>query len=180
MKKIISLLLAGMMIAGLVACSKTETPVSEGSSAAQESTGGTAGMINPWTEQPDIATANKACGMNVVFPDELKSEDTVVRTMDSKMIQVNGKSGDAAFTFRAQAGDKVEDISGDYNTYAKLTELRLKGIAVFNRSNDEEKANTVYWNDGTNNYCIIFDGEVTTEVSMEVIDSLITANSLAY
>ena len=137
-------------------------------------------MVNPWTEQKDIATANKICGMNVVFPDELKSQDTIVRTMDSKMIEASGKSGDASFIFRAQAGDKTEDISGDYNNYSNLAEAEIQGITVYTRSGSKDTAKTLYWNDGTNNYCIIFGEEVGSEAAKDVVDSLITANSLAY
>ena len=182
MRKIIVLLLTCSMLLSLAACSKSEAgSAASGSSDVGQTSGEQGvGIPNPWTEQSDMAAANKACGMNVVYPDELKSADTVVRTMDNKMIEVTGMVCDTTLTFRAQKGDKLEDISGDYNNYSVTTEQRFAGFPVYSRSNSKDTANVVYWNDGTNNYCLIFGSEVDLVSVNNVLEPIITENSLAY
>lgn len=182
MKKIIVLILSCSMLLALAACNKNTagTEASVSSDVEQSASQQSMGIPNPWTEQSDIAAANKACGMNIVFPDELKGADTAFRTMDDKMIEVTGMFCDTGLTFRAMKGDKAEDISGDYNEYSALNEQKFKGLTVFSRSNSNDTADVVYWNDGTNNYSVVFGSPVSLESVNDILDSLITANSQAY
>lgn len=182
MRKIIVLLLTCSMLLAFAACNKnTAGSDANGSSdVEQKSTEQSMEIPNPWTEQSDMAAANKACSMNVVYPDELKSADTAYRTMDNKMIQVTGMVCDTQMTFRAQKGDKLEDISGDYNEYSEKLEQRVAGLPVYVRSNSTETANVAYWNDGTNNYCLIFGADVNLQSVNDIITVLITENKMAY
>jgi len=178
MKKIITTMLTMSMLIAFASCSKNDAGKSAESSAVQSQS--EVGMANPWTDNKDLKEANANAGTKFVLPDEYKSERTVYRSMAGKMIEIRTYADDAEVMFRSKNGAKAEDISGDYNNYSKVRQIRNNDITVDLKSNTDGKVSLASWNDGNANYCINFASEIAEADAIEVISSIIEANTNAY
>ena len=88
----------------------------------------------------------------MIVPEEMEGYDKpVINTIENEMIQVIYYKGEDEVRIRKGAGS--EDISGDYNEYAKTDVVTVEGMQVTIRGNDG-KASVATWTNGGYTYSI--------------------------
>lgn len=183
MKKIITPVIITALMFSFAACGKTEgTQTSGASDNTSVATQGeaTAEIPNPWTDNKDLREANEKAGMNYVLPDEYKSDKTVYRSSDQGVVEVRTTAANTSATFRARKGSSIEDISGVYDANAKKHDIKNHDINVTIQEGADGSVKLAMWNDGNANFSVVFDKEVPEADAVEVISSIIEANTLAY
>ncbi len=183
MRKIITPVLITALMFLFAACGKTEGTQTSGAAdntAAATQGEATAEIPNPWTENKDLKEANEKTGMNYVLPDEYKSDKTVYRSSDQGIVEIKTTAADISVTFRARKGDSIEDISGIYDANAKKHDIKNHDITVTIQEGADGSVKLAMWNDGNANFSVVFDNEVPESDAVEIISSIIEANTLAY
>ena len=180
MRKIILLILLVTMVLAFAACNKSNETAAGSGSAASVVSETSMEIPNPWTENKDLKEANANAGTSFALPDEYKTAGTAYRSLKDDILEINTSADNMAVTFRSAKGAKVNDISGDYNTYSNVREMKDHGIPVTIKSNSEGTVSIAIWNDGNANFSVSFANEVPETDAVEVVSSLIEANTMAY
>lgn len=180
MRKFVITVIIGSMLFVAASCSKTEATDGSEAAAGTVQSETSQRIANPWTEYTDLKEANAAAGTSFVLPDEYRSSSTAYRAIRGDILEIDTVADTLNVCFRVKAGNKLEDISGDVNTYSQLIESRCMGIACYFRSDSTDEAVVAYWNDGNASYSIVFGSAVSISDAQEVMSSLIEANTMAY
>ena len=121
MKKSVAVIIIGLMLISLCACSieavqVTEEPIEENF----------AGMPNPWCEctKKDIADE-----FNLFMNIPENASDVVIQKNETiKMGEAKYVSDGIEFIYRVQYTDKLEDISGNYCEWDKTENIRIFAV----------------------------------------------------
>ncbi len=174
MKKLMTMVMAFMMVFSLAACGSSNS--ADSADTDSDSAVITGGDENTWgpdtetegtdvievpspiTQYETLEEAISAAGFDLVVPDLLDgfTDRTIsVYEMDVNMIQVIYSADETSVTIRKEAmdEDKTEDISGVYIEYENTNEVEQNGIAVTLKGS-EELIYVANWTNGDFNYSI--------------------------
>lgn len=166
MKKTMGMILGVIMIGALTACSNTEpTKQTE--------------LPNPFTEVSTLSEATNITGFDLELPEApVDYPDQIVRVMGQTMIEVlfvnkanETEAGqDEGYRIRKAAGS--DDISGDYNEYAKTDMETINHIEVTLKGNDEGISVAIWSADGYTYAVDANDHPLSKEVMIAVIKAV--------
>lgn len=140
MKKLIAIILCGLTVYSLAACT------------SKNATGGNAEIPNPFMDCATLADAAKLTGFDITVPDSIEGYDTrVIQVMDNKMIQIIYAKGENSLLIRKAAGS--DDISGDYSQYTEINAAALGSLQVTMRG-ENEMVSVAIWTDGGYTYAV--------------------------
>lgn len=140
MKKLIAIILCGLTVYSLAACT------------SKNATGGNAEIPNPFVDCATLADAAKLTGFDITVPDSIDEYDTrAIQVMDNKMIQVIYAKGENSLLIRKAAGS--DDISGDYSQYTETNTAALGSIQVTMKGEDG-MVSVAIWTDGGYTYAV--------------------------
>lgn len=189
MKKVITLFVTAGMLFTMASCTaqvdETEAPVKETElEIADDNLGETeeeAGMRipNPWNTFDTLDEAVESSGINLLIPDEFKSQVTAYRAIAGDMIEVRIALDGKEITVRA-TDVTADDISGDYNTYPVEFVQNIQDLSVAFRATDDSTVNVASWADETYSYCLISTEGISKALASDVVSSLIMENTNAY
>ena len=112
---------------------------------------GMTGMANPFITVDTIADAEAGAGFSFLAPEEIEGYTiSHISYIKDSMIEVI-YGNDNEIRVRKYSGQ--DDISGDYNTYARTEESIIDGLNVTLKLND--KVHTMIWTDGDYSYAVL-------------------------
>lgn len=145
----------GLMMA-LVACGGNDAAEPETNANSGTESSGTANMPNPVVEVDSIEEINEQLGVNLAVPADATIKSCSIT--DDTLGEVVFTYENTTYTFRAQNGQKLEDISGLYYDFEAEHEFDTAGITC-----------KMQYNEGGPGYCHWYDevGKVTYSVSVD-------------
>lgn len=161
MKKILAFLLCAGAVLSLAACAAKEDPAG----------GGSVQIANPFVEYDTLAEAAEAVGFELTVPDSVDGYgQRIIQVMSDTMLQVMYLDGDTRLLVRKAAG--AEDISGDYNTYAKTETVRINGSDVTLRGDDGQVSVATWTRDGYT-YAVDLDRPMAPDALAALIEQIL-------
>ncbi len=107
---------------------------------------------NPFTSHATLSEAAKAAGFDLTVPEKVNgSPRQNIQTMDGGMIQVFYGDEENQICIRKAPGN--EDISGDYNSYAQVTNVDIDGTSVTMKG-ENNTLHLAIWTSGEYTYSI--------------------------
>ncbi len=120
---------------------------------------------NPFVEYETVEDAKKVLAFNPKYPtsvpNEYKTED--ISVMNNSMLQIIYKDMKGTqITYRMEQG--FEDISGDYNVYSNVKDIKIGDLTVKVRLGDE--SSSAVWTNNGYSYSIFVDkGNAEKEIT---------------
>lgn len=147
----------------LTACGAKKEP-------AQETN---AQIPNPWVDCGTLEEAAELAGFDIAVPDRIDGyPNTYIQAVKDEMIQVfysdQDMNAEDRKTVLIRKGKGSEDISGDYNEYARQQEQEMHGVAVTLKGEGDTIFNAVWTQDGFA-YSVSADEGLT----LDQVDSLV-------
>ena len=189
--QLIALLLCLSLALCLAACgAKPETPAPESQTPSDiaapqqteepeetEDEGGSFVQIpNPFVDCESLEEAAKLAGFEITLAAEPDGyPERLIQAVQNDMIQVFFTDGDlaeeetASVLFRKAVGS--EDISGDYNEYASVTEQDVNGRTVTLKG-DGKLTYLAIWTDGEFSYSVSVSNGADTDAVLALVDGL--------
>lgn len=102
---------------------------------------------NPFITYDSLENAAKAVGFDLPVPEEFEGlKIAEIRGMGKEMLEVIycDDAGDEHFRIR-KSPEADQDISGDYNTYSKIGEVRTDDSAVEIRGDKDDEVSVAVW-----------------------------------
>lgn len=130
-------------------------------------------IANPWSEYATVSEAGDAAGISFNAPEKLGDMGISYIQAMNGLAEVRYGTDEAEITYRKGAG--TDDISGDYNEYAEISEAAVAAVTVTLRGNDG-KVFSALWDDGANSYAYYAANGVTAETAQAHIAALIAEN----
>lgn len=145
-----SLALSIVLMLSFVACSGS----SDNGDSSESS--GTTGMPNPIVEVENPEAVNQQLGVNLNLPDGAKADNCSV--IDKRVGSIDFTLDNKSYTYRAEATQGLEDISGLNYDFETSKEFETAGVVC-----------VMNYNENGPGYCHWFDevGKVTYSVSMD-------------
>lgn len=129
---------------------------------------------NPWSEYNSISEASAAAGVDFSAPDVLDDYSiSLIQAMDG-IVEVN--YGDEPSEISIRKGKGLDDISGDYNTYAEVSDVSISDMTVTLKGNDG-KVYCAVWNDGADSYSYNTESGFSSETVQTHIAVIIEENA---
>jgi len=104
-------------------------------------------IANPFTDTKTLEEAQEIAGFDMQVPDAAAPYTVVnYRAVEGEMLEIifRDRKGEEGYRIRKAAGE--DDISGDYNEYAKEKTIRLSdGTKVTLRGNKEDEWSVAVW-----------------------------------
>ncbi len=122
---------------------------------------------NPFVEYKTIDEAKKALSFDAVCPTKIPEgyEIDSISVMNGEMLQIIYKGKNGEFTYRVAKGS--DDISGDYNVYKDIKEVKVGDLNVTFRAG-EKNCSAIWQNNGLtfSIFCdtAIFSEDIITNV----------------
>jgi hypothetical protein len=126
---------------------------------------------NPIVETEDIKSLRESVTFPLKVPTVVPKGYEVSSTsvIGGNLAQITYSNGTNEITYRMAEG--TDDISGEYNTYDRLREIKVDGQKVLLKGNkDGYQAAT--WTDGTYTYSITSDIPLTEEQFIQMIKGI--------
>ena len=179
MKKLLTLVLAALMILSLAACGQKvpdDRRDPEGGNVPDGA--GNMQIGNPWIDCETLNDAAKVAGFDIAVPGKFDSYPIkVYQAIEKSMIQVIYYDGalDAEVTKRiiVRKGIGTEDISGDYNEYSEKETAQMHGIDVLLKG-DKGLIHCATWTKDGYSFAITADKGLTKEALSNAIEEMIT------
>ncbi|OKP99457.1 hypothetical protein [Paenibacillus sp. P46E] len=155
MKKMVAVVLSGMMLMSFTACSTNGS--AKNNSQAPKSTqvigAKNVQIPNPFQKFDSIAEAEAFAGVTMTLPSQVPAGYTqkLIEAIKNDMIQITYQSGDEQLVIRKAKGSK--DISGDHNKYSENLSLTVGDKKVVTKG-DDGKIRVATWIDGGYTYSI--------------------------
>ena len=165
MKKIMTLVLALVMVFALCACGAAETPAEETTTTEEATTQ----IANPWQDVESVAAAEELVGYGIEAPETVAG---LAQTAVRAMVGENGETmielvyGDNEIVIRKAPG--ADDVSGDYNTYAATEEVTV-GDAAVTEKGDGENVFCAIWTSGDYAYAIVATAGIGADAVAEAV-----------
>ena len=163
--------------AGETAGAQRETFSSKGAEAA--GMGASMLMPNPFADLQTLEEAQEEAGFAISLPEAEEPYDTLIyRAIKGQMIEIIYLDDRNHEGYRIRKGINMEeDISGDYNEYAKEDTLEAGGLTIQVRGEKEDQWSTAVWTENAQDgalysYAVCADGK---KFSSEEIISLAEA-----
>ena len=177
MKKLLTVMLSVLMVAGLSACSKKDTtetdPVETTATTettAPTETEETTEIANPWVDCKDDQEAAQVAGFEFEVAESLGT-DGVYRAVNGQIIEVTlGNELNVPFTFRKALGIDAADLAGDYNEYEAGGTLEANDTTVTYAGSAEDSINVAYWTIGDYAYSFTTDTGIPAEVLISYVE----------
>ena len=120
---------------------------------------------NPWVAYPSLEEAVKSSGIALTLPEEIGGvKADFWQAIPDELIEV--RYGDH---YSVRKGTGGEDISGDFNAYAEVTQKEIDGKTGTFKGNDG-KVMLAVWTEGNYGYSVSADG-----LSAENMTSVVAA-----
>lgn len=147
LKKMLAVLLAAVSLVLMASCSNNLP------------------MPNPFVDCKDMAEAAKISGFSMTAPETACGyEKSLIQAVEHQMVQVFyrlGGSEDQEILIRKATGLN-KDVSGDYNTYASTSKIKVGGVTVTVKGADAKSVSTATWSKGLYSYAIDVTGTPLT------------------
>ena len=163
-KKLVVCILCGMMamsaltcgIGSVFAAESPETPVISAQEGEQ--------IPNPWKEYTSVKDAENAVGFSVKLPKKIRGyTKDMIQAVDGLVLQVFYKSGDKEILIRKALVSQGKDISGDYNVYTDVYQVKAFGEEVTLKGNDG-RVDLALWTLGEYSYSVSVQGLTEDEM----------------
>lgn len=126
---------------------------------------------SPLTEHTTLAEAAQAVGFSLSVPDSINGSDhQEFLTISGEMLQIVYRSGENE-TARIRKAAGSEDISGDYNVYAREDRASVNGAQALLKGN-EGKVSLATWTIDGYAYSISVEGGISSEEMTRLISSV--------
>ena len=169
MKKI---LLMSVLCLAIIACGKKEEAKQEMAETTNVTQEQSVEVPNPFVEVKTLDEAYKIAGFTLSVPTTYEDyKKQVIQAIENDMIEViyiEEESGYEGLRIRKAKG--TDDISGDYNEYKNVENVKVGDYDVTEKS-DGKNIFVATWTDGTYSYAIDID---RAELSKEDIENLIS------
>ena len=179
MKKLLTIMLSVLMVAGLSACSKKDTTETETDpvettatteTTAPTETEETIEIANPWVDCKDGQEAAQVAGFEFEVAESLGT-DGVYRAVEGQIIEVTlGNELNVPFTFRKALGIDAADLSGDYNEYENGGVLQVGDVSVTYAGTGEDSINVAYWTIGDYAYSFTTNTGIPAEALSSYVE----------
>ena len=179
MKKLLTIMLSVLMVAGLSACSKKDTTETETDpvettatteTTAPTETEETTEIANPWVDCKDGQEAAQVAGFEFEVAESLGT-DGVYRAVEGQIIEVTlGNELNVPFTFRKALGIDAADLSGDYNEYENGGVLQVGDVSVTYAGTGEDSINVAYWTIGDYAYSFTTNTGIPAEALSSYVE----------
>lgn len=129
-------------------------------------------IANPWHTVERIDEAEEACGFEFSLPviDLYGGADIRYMVSDTmKIIEISFADEGGQLTLRKGQGE--DDISGDYNTYARTEDLTVGDLAVTVKGNDDGY-HCIVWTDGEFSYSVNAEGGLDEQAVTALVSSI--------
>ena len=125
-----------------------------------------ASMVNPWKYcNDDLACAEKIAQLK--FP--VKMPGIQVRAMDGMIEVLSFLGGNREITIRkAHPSDTPRDISGDYNRYPNINEIKLKNGAIIQTKGVENIIYVMNFYNSKGNYSVRCAQGMTFDEALDI------------
>lgn len=175
MKKMLSLLLALVLVFGLAACGGNDD-TSTGSVVNVESDP-TAQIANPWIDHDSLEAACQDAKIDLKAPEMFFSDDEILyRSMDQDIIEVQYTGADGE-TFTIRKGASEADISGDYTVYDYAGDVTVNDITVTVKGASEAELFAASWVQDGHFYYVVSTIVIPSDAMLSTISELITMNA---
>ena len=156
-KKLVILTLCGMMVTSALAggmATQTFAAETDGTPMVIATLDDQNQIPNPWKDYESLKDAQDAAGFSVKLPKKITGYKKVaIQAVDKAILQVFYEKDDAEILIRKAVVSEGKDISGDYNDYAKVSKVKVKGNTVTVKGSAKKK-NLALWTDGTYSYSV--------------------------
>lgn len=131
---------------------------------------------NPFTEYKSIDEAKKALSFEPKLPTVVPTEYKIayIATMGSDFLDVRYTNGGKEIMYRTSVGS--DDISGDYNVYKNVSEVKVGDLTVTMRSDvqssESEKLCGAVWQDGGMTYALSSDAGLSEKDIKDIISNI--------
>ena len=176
MKKIIIVFISAILALTMLVC---------GAAIAEEATGETVGMANPWTdaETPQAAAEGAGVGYFMVPEENMETARGQVNWFGFRYMEhiaeADGAIGTAELTVRKGLKQDTHDVSGDYTEYAYEWTQNTEDWEVKCYGNEEGRAMKAIWLSDNFSYSIMVRGQGDLYdvygLDAEVIEALVAA-----
>ena len=125
---------------------------------------------NPFTEYKSVEDAKAAVSFDAVLPTKLPDGYKLASasTMGNDFLQVFYEKGESEIMYRVAVGS--DDISGDYNTYKKIKNIKIKDMNVTVRQ--DANNSSVVWTDKGFTFALYANGNLSDKEITEIISSI--------
>lgn len=170
MKKLLTIMLAVLMVASLTACSKKETTETESGPVETETEGTTeietpsddseTGLANPWVTCTTLAEAEELAGVTFTAPESLDGyEGTTYQVIENTLLEVFYGTEDNRVILRKSV-DVDNSIVGDYNEYSVVEDKEIAGMTVTVKGNEAGIVNNALWTNDGHSYSIFAENGI--------------------
>ena len=125
---------------------------------------------NPFTEYKTISEALDALSFKAAVPSQIPDgySPAYIATMGSDFLQISYKKNDSEIMFRTATG--TDDISGDYNTYKNIENVKIDNLSVSFRVSD--KTMSAIWTSNGFSYALYSNGGISKKEASAIIKSI--------
>ena len=126
-------------------------------------------VANPFVTYRSLEEAEEAAGFALHVPESFDgSSRREIALIDERIIDVTYLDGEDKRILTIRKGTGEEDISGDYNEYAKEAVMDLGGLSVTVKGG-EDRIFLALWQEGDYSYAVSFDEGGTEDQLKEII-----------
>lgn len=129
-------------------------------------------VANPFVTYQSLEEAEEAAGFALSVPESFEgAARREIAVIDGRIIDVTYLDGEDNRILTIRKGTGEEDISGDYNEYAKEDIMDLGGLSVTVRG-DGKRIFLALWQEGDCSYAVSFDEGGTQDQLNEIIHTI--------
>lgn len=125
---------------------------------------------NPYADFDTLEQAEAAAGLSIEIPESCGAySDKSYFVIDERILEVrySDTNGKSVISIRKSAD--TEDISGDFNTYKQISEIRANGCLVTIKGNDD-KFYLAVWVSGEYSYSLSADNGISESEMKEIVE----------
>jgi hypothetical protein len=176
-KKLLSILIALGIVAGLTACGEKEQPKEPEQTEVQEEVTEPVEeenerIPNPVVSYDTVEDAVIQVGHLSPLPSIYERYFKDAAVIDNTLIQITYSNDEGrVLTLREEEG-LSDDISGNYNLYPYSDFIDVNGMQVMVKGESEDSISVVTWNDGAYAHSLDYDSGVTLEEVRDVVNEI--------
>lgn len=132
-------------------------------------------VANPWVEVGSLVEAAELAGFDLTVPESIQGYDGFsIQVMEGQIIEVTYTDSDSGNEVCIRKGSSdIDDISGDHNYYAEMSQVSVGSRSVGLMGNDGT-VSLAGWYEGDYVYSVGAYGEaLSTEAMEEVISEIL-------
>lgn len=163
---------ATLVVSFALACAGCGSGSTSTTSSTDAATAAGQEIANPWTDVSSLSEAAQLAGFDLTVPESIQGYDNFsIQVMEDQIIQVTYTNSDSENEVCIRKGPSdIDDISGDHNAYAEMSQVAVGSRSVALMGNDGT-VSLAGWYEGDYVYSIGAYGEALSAEAMKEIVS---------